>query len=115
MAYTNTGATPIIVSTAEQLADLLGPYFDILAEKALERAVSRKHDDARFLGYEEARAMTGLGKSRFSQAVNDGTIPHYPNGARGKLFKVSDLNNFKGYKPQSAAEKQFEQELKNRK
>lgn len=114
MAYNNNGL-PIIVTTAEQLSELLGPYFDLLADRALERAANRAQDNGRMVSYEEARAMTGLGKSRFSQAVNDGTIAHYPNGARGKLFKVSDLRNFAGYKPKSSAEKQFEQELKNRK
>lgn len=106
---------PIIVTTPEQLKEILAPYFDHLAEKALERAIHRASDDGRMVKYEEARRITGMGKTQFSRAVVDGTIPHYPNGIRGKLFKVSDLRNFAGYRPMTPAEKQFEQELANRK
>lgn len=105
----------LIISTPEQMAEVLAPYLERLAEKAMEKATSRANDQGRMVGYEEARKITGLGKTRFSQAVNDGSIPHYPNGMRGKLFKLSDLRNFEGYRPQTEAEKQFENELKSRK
>jgi hypothetical protein len=108
-------STPLIISTPEQLVEVLAPYFESLAEKAMEKAANRANDQGRMVGYEEARKITGLGKTRFSQAVNDGSIPHYPNGMRGKLFKLSDLRNFEGYRPQTEAEKQFENELKSRK
>ena len=105
---------PLIITTAEQIADLLAPYLEQVAEKALRQATERAGDADRMLGYEEARRITGLGKTRFSQAVGDGSIPHYPNGVRGKLFKMSDLRNFKGYKRISQAEALFQQELANR-
>lgn len=107
--------TPLIITTPEQIADLLAPYLEQVAEQALRQATERAGDADRMLGYEEARRITGLGKTRFSQAVGDGSIPHYPNGVRGKLFKMSDLRNFKGYKRTSQAEALFQQELKNRK
>lgn len=110
-----SSSTPIIVTTPEQLAELLGPYFDNLADRALERAAARAADDGRMVKYEEARRITGLGKTQFSRAVNDGTIPHYPNGLRGKLFKVSDLREFQGYQPKTEAQQRFENELAGRK
>lgn len=111
MANTNH----IIVSTPEQIAELLGPYLDHLADRAIERAVARAADDGRMVKYEEARRITGLGKTQFSRAVNDGTIPHYPNGIRGKLFKVADLKEFQGYQPKTEAQQRFENELAARK
>lgn len=107
--------SPIIVTTAEAIAQLLAPYLDTAAEKAVERAITRATDENRMVKYEEARRITGLGKTQFSRAVNDGSIPHYPNGIRGKLFKVSDLRQFQGYQPKTEAEKMFEKELANRK
>ena len=106
---------PIIVTTPEAIAELLGPYLDHLVEKALERGAVRAADNGRMVKYEDARRITGLGKTQFSRAVNDGTIPHYPNGIRGKLFKVADLQQFQGYQPKTEAEKLFETELANRK
>lgn len=105
---------PIIVTTPEQLAELLAPHLDHLAERAIERAAARAADDGRMVKYEEARQITGLGKTQFSRAVNDGTIPWYPNGSRGKLFRISDLRNFQGYAPKTEAEQAFERELENR-
>ena len=107
-------ATHIIVTTPEQIADLLAPYLESLADRAFEHATARASDDGRMVKYEEARRITGLGKTQFSRAVNDGTIPHYPNGIRGKLFKVSDLRAFEGYQPKTEAQQRFEQELINR-
>lgn len=106
---------PIIVTTAEAIAKLLAPYLDTAAEKAVERALTRATDENRMVKYEEARRITGLGKTQFSRAVNDGSIPHYPNGIRGKLFKVSDLRQFQGYQPKTEAQLQFEKELASRK
>lgn len=110
-----SSSTPIIVTTPEQLVELLAPYLDNLADRALERASARAADDGRMVKYEEARRITGLGKTQFSRAVNDGTIPHYPNGRRGKLFKISDLRRFQGYQPKTEAQQRFEDELSNRK
>lgn len=107
-------APPLIIATPEQIAEIMAPYLELLAEKALKQAAERANDDGRMVGYEEARRITGLGRTRFSQAVSDGSIPHYPNGLRGKLFKIADLRNFEGYKPQTEAEKQFQIELANR-
>lgn len=106
---------PIIVSTPEQITQVLAPWLDTLVEAAIKRAMQRIHDDGRMVKYEEARRITGLGKTRFSEAVNAGAIPYYPNGARGKLFKVSDLRNFQGYQPKSEAQTRFEEELAARK
>ena len=111
----NLNSTHIIVSTPEQIAEVIGPYLDILADRAVERAMQRAGDQNRMVKYEDARQITGLGKTQFSRAVNDGTIPHYPNGQRGKLFKLSDLVKFEGYQPKPEAERLFEQELQNRK
>ncbi len=108
-------ANHIIVTTPEQIAELLGPYLDHLADRAIERAAARAADDGRMVKYEEARRITGLGKTQFSRAVNDGTIPYYPNGIRGKLFKVADLKAFQGYQPKSEAQQRFENELAVRK
>lgn len=105
--------TPLIIISPDAIAKLLAPYLDDLAEKALAKALSRSQDDGRLVSYEEARAFLGMGKTRFSQAVADGAIPHYPNGNR-KLFKMADLRAFEGYKPESQAEKQFKIELQNR-
>lgn len=111
----STPVTHIIVTDVDQIAQLLAPYLDQLADKALAMAQQRAADDGRMVPYEEARRITGLGKTRFSQAVADGSIPHYPNGLRGKLFKMADLRNFQGYQPKTEAQKIFEQELANRK
>lgn len=111
----STPITHIIVTDPDQIAQLLAPYLDALADKAIALASQRATDDGRMVPYEEARRITGLGKTRFSQAVADGSIPHFPNGLRGKLFKLADLRNFQGYKPKTDAEKLFEQELANRK
>lgn len=108
-------STHIIVTTPDEIAKLIGPYLDQMAERALEIAASRASDEGRMVKYEEARKITGLGKTQFSRAVNDGTIPHYPNGIRGKLFKIADLRKFQGYQPKTEAQIQFEQELNDRK
>lgn len=110
-----TNNNHIIVTNPDQIAEILAPYFDHLADKAIERAMARASDDGRMVKYEEARRITGLGKTQFSRAVNDGTIPHYPNGLRGKLFRVSDLREFQGYQPKTEAQKRFENELAGRK
>lgn len=105
----------LILVDPEKIAEILAPYLDLAADLAAQRAEARRADDGRMVNYEEARRITGLGRTRFSQAVADGAIPHYPNGSRGKLFKLADLRNFEGYRPQSEAERRFEEELKNRK
>lgn len=106
---------PLIITTPDEIARLLAPWLDAAAEKAVERAFANATDENRMVKYEEARRITGLGKTQFSRAVNDGTIPHYPNGIRGKLFKVSDLRKFQGYQPKTEAQLKFEQELAGRK
>lgn len=110
----HTATNTIIVTTPEQIAELLGPYLDHLAEKALENALQRAGNHNRMVKYEEARQITGLGKTKFSQAVNDGTIRSYPNGQRGKLFKMKDLLEFSGYQPKTEAQQAFEKELISR-
>lgn len=108
-------SSPLIIIELDKIAELMAPYLERAAERAAELADQRANDSGRMVGYEEARRITGLGKTRFSQAVADGSIPHFPNGLRGKLFRISDLRNFQGYRPKTEAEKLFEQELANRK
>jgi len=109
----NTGQ-PLIVSTPDAIADILAPYLEAAFRRGFEAAASTATDDGRMVKYAEARRITGMGATRFSQAIADGAIPWYPNGTRGKLFKISDLRNFQGYRPQTDAEKRFNQELENR-
>lgn len=111
----NTSSIPVIVTTPNDLAVILRPWIEAALEEAIARVVDQIGNDDRMVKYEEARRITGLGKTQFSRAVNDGTIPHYPNGVRGKLFRISDLRRFQGYQPKTEAQQRFEDELSNRK
>lgn len=107
-------SNPIIVSDVDKLVEILAPHLEALCDRVFQRAANRATDTGRMVKYEEAREYLGMGKTQFSKAVSDGTIPSYPNGRRGKLFKISDLIAFEGYSPKTEAERLFEREILNR-
>lgn len=110
----DAAATPIIVTTPDQIASIMQPYLERAFQEGVEAGSRRSGDPGRLLKYEEAREYLGMGATMFSRAVTDGAIPYVTSGKR-KLFRKGDLEKFQGYKPMSAAEKTFEQELEKRK